>query len=560
MVQSCFLRKYMSRMEKRIIAKKETGERAKMEKTQIEALRMRVEASFQEYDMTQKQEKHGFRSFAAHFYHRLRYLYHHILNFCRKKKQHTLTQEQREVQQIRSKTLHARVSIVVPLYCTPTNFLIQMIDSVREQTYGDWELCLADGSPWQEKSVERICKNYEKKDARIHYQHLPDNYGISGNTNAALAMAKGNYIAFLDHDDILHPAALYECVYKLKKEKADFVYTDEATFVGKSIQNIQTIHRKSGYAPETLRSVNYICHFVMVSRKLIKKYGGLDASYNGSQDHELLLRLTQGAKRVVHVPAVLYFWRVHDQSVSKDIRAKSYAIDAGKAAVRDREADRGFPVCAYSTHMCATQYRLEYKLIREDTVTACFLPSSQKRAQTKDRRLLLMEQTKEFVDWKDVETRKKNKEILEELERLAKESSSDYLLFLPYDSIPMTNGWLQQLLMYAQLPEVCAVGAKSINGQGNLYSTSSIRRERTGVWVLEQGNGKEIPYEEIGEMGRNFYAHNVDGLCLQGLLLRRDIILNRQLSVVKCSGQCYITVTPDAGRMVYQPYAVLLAP
>lgn len=531
-----------------------------MEKTQIEALRMRVAASFQEYDMTQEPKKHCLRGFAAHFYHNLRYLYHHILHFCCKKKQYTLTKEQREAQQMRSKNMKTSVSIIVPLYCTQARFLIQMIDSVREQTYENWELCLADGSPQSEKSVERICRNYEKKDARIHYQHLPHNYGISGNTNAAIAMAKGNYIAFLDHDDILHPAAVYECVCRLKKEKADFVYTDEATFVGKSIQNIQTIHRKSGYAPETLRSVNYICHFVMVSRKLIKKNGALDASYNGSQDHEFLLRLTEQAKKVVHVPSVLYFWRVHDQSVSKDIRAKSYAVDAGKSAVQDREADRGFSVRAYSTHMCATQYRLEYSILQESTVTACFLPSSQKREQTQDQRRCLIEQTKELIDWKDTKSIEGKKEILGEMERLAKESTSEYLLFLPYDTVPMTDHWLHQLLMYAQLPGVRAVGSKCINSQGNLCNSSSIRQEKTGVWTPEQAADKESAYEDIGVMGRNFYAHNVDGLRLQGLLVRRDVILNGQVDVVECSGRCYITIAAQAGRLVYQPYAVLLTP
>ena len=222
-------------------------------------------------------------------------------------------------------------SILVPLYNTPEQFLREMIDSVVAQTYGKWELCLADGSDSEHAYVETVVKSYN--DPRIKYERLSENLGISGNTNKCFEMATGDYIGLFDHDDILHPTALFEYMKVICGEDADYVYCDETTFSGRSIDHMITLHFKPDFAPDNLRANNYICHFSVFSKELVKECGTFRPEFDGSQDHDMILRLTRKARHIVHVPKILYYWRSHAGSVASDINAKSYAIDAAKNAV-----------------------------------------------------------------------------------------------------------------------------------------------------------------------------------------------------------------------------------
>lgn len=163
-----------------------------------------------------------------------------------------------------------KISILVPLYNTPERFLREMIESVTAQTYQNWELCLADGSDAEHNEVYEICKTYFERDARIVYKKLEKNEGISGNTNECYKMATGNYIGLFDHDDILHPSVLYEYMKVICEEDADYVYCDEATFKGNSINNMITLHFKPDFALDNLRANNYICHFSVFSRELLE--------------------------------------------------------------------------------------------------------------------------------------------------------------------------------------------------------------------------------------------------------------------------------------------------
>lgn len=203
-----------------------------------------------------------------------------------------------------------RISILVPLYNTPEVFLREMIQSVIDQTYANWELCLADGSDPQHSNVGQLCMEYAQKDTRICYRKLEKNMGISGNTNACIEMSTGSYIALFDHDDLLHPAALHDVMKAICEKDADFVYTDEAVFESPDVTKITSIHFKPDFAIDNLRASNYICHLTVFRKELLEKAGGgFRSEYDGSQDHDLLLRLTAEAKCIVHIPKVLYYWR-----------------------------------------------------------------------------------------------------------------------------------------------------------------------------------------------------------------------------------------------------------
>lgn len=201
-----------------------------------------------------------------------------------------------------------KISILVPLYNTPKNFLVEMLDSVVNQTYENWELCLADGSDKEHTYVEDICKEYMSRPGgeRIVYKKLLKNEGISGNTNACYKMATGEYIGLFDHDDVLHPSVLYEYVKVINEQNADYIYCDEITFKNGDLNKMITMHFKPDYAIDNLRANNYICHFSVFSRNLLEGTELFRTKFDGSQDHDMILRLTDAAKKVVHVPKALY--------------------------------------------------------------------------------------------------------------------------------------------------------------------------------------------------------------------------------------------------------------
>ena len=225
------------------------------------------------------------------------------------------------------------ISILVPAYETQESFLRQMIESVLDQSYGNLELCIADGSPSDQ--VRRTAEEYARQDSRVRYRRLSENLGISGNTNAALAEASGDYVGLLDHDDLLLPGALFEIVRALNidgGEPADAVYTDEDKLDPERNRHFQP-HFKPDFNPEYLRSNNYICHFFLVKREIALQTGGFRKEFDGAQDHDFIFRCTELARNVVHVPKVLYSWRCHAASTAANPESKLYAYEAGKRAV-----------------------------------------------------------------------------------------------------------------------------------------------------------------------------------------------------------------------------------
>ena len=250
------------------------------------------------------------------------------------------------------------VSIVVPTYETKEVFLKQMIDSVRLQTYGNWELCIADGS--KSDCVQQVIRRDYGTEKRIRYRRLAENKGIAENTNQGFEMAKGAYIALLDHDDLLVSSALYEMVKRINETGADFLYSDEDK-VNADLTVYSDPHFKLDFNRELLLGMNYICHFLMVSADLAKKVGGMDGRYNGAQDHAFALWCSKYASRIEHVPKVLYHWRLHSESTAGNTGSKSYAYEAGRRAVEDFIRQEGWMGMVAMTHDLGT-YRTTYSV------------------------------------------------------------------------------------------------------------------------------------------------------------------------------------------------------
>ena len=377
------------------------------------------------------------------------------------------------------------ISVAVPLYNTPAAFLREMIDSVRAQTWPRWELCLADGSGEDHPEVGRICREYAEKDSRIRYRKLEKNGGISENTNACLRMAGGEYVALLDHDDLLLPNALYEAARAVAETGADFLYSDEYLFVSPDPRAILVPHLKPDFAPETLLANNYICHLSVFSRTLYEQAGGFRKEYDGSQDHDLILRLTDRAERVAHIPKPLYLWRSHADSVAADIGAKAYAIGAGRRAVRDFLASKGLRTEVDSVEACPTMYRIRYPAVGEPSVCVvldCFgspKPAEALAEQIRDltaragwRRVSFAVVTRRPVSGTQAApvrwfvSGEENRAA--RLNRVIRETESDYIVLLDPDLRPVSDRWLPELLTLAQQEPAGAVGGKVVFRNGRI--------------------------------------------------------------------------------------------
>ena len=250
------------------------------------------------------------------------------------------------------------ISILMPAYNTPEQSLKETLLSVKKQSYSNWELCVSDGG---NISVKPVIDEIFGDDIRIKYKKLDRNLGISGNSNEALELATGDFISFLDHDDILEPDVLYEVASAIVNKGADMVYTDEDK-VSENLENYFRPYRKPDYNRTLLLSNNYICHFCAISRSIIEKTGGFRSEYDGAQDYDLFLRCVEYATKIEHVDKILYHWRVSTESTSDNPFNKEYAFKAGKRAIEDYLRRNGIDENTQVIELDDPGYfRIEYK-------------------------------------------------------------------------------------------------------------------------------------------------------------------------------------------------------
>ena len=460
---------------------------------------------------------------------------------------HLFTERELDAQRKYRFSREIKFSIVVPLYNTPENYLREMIQSVINQTYANWELCMADGSDENHKNVKRICLNYASEDKRIHYQKLTENLGISGNTNACIEMATGDYIGLFDHDDILHPAALHEVMHAICEKNADFIYTDENTF-HLTPEDASTPHFKPDFAIDNLRANNYICHFTVFKRALLEKVGMFDSAYDGSQDYDMVLRLTEKAERIAHIPEILYYWRAHPDSVASNVGAKPYAIEAAKRAISShlkRVGLSGEVQCVNESGF----YRIHYEIHGNPRISILIpnyehygdlklcLDSIFKKTTYSNYEIVIVENNstskKIFSYYKKLQEEHTNLRVLTWKSRAGEASfnysainnfgamhcTGEYFVLLNNDTTIINGDWLQEMLMFAQRKDVGAVGAKLY------YSDGTIQHAGIGIGLLTlaghyfRGFGGSHP----GYMGRMLYAQDVTAVTAACMMIPRDV-------------------------------------
>ena len=393
---------------------------------------------------------------------------------------HLVSDEELARQRERSFKNSVKFSIITPLYNTPENFLTELIESLESQTYPDWELCFADGSDESHRYVRQICEAWALKDPRIVYHVLKENKGISENTNECIKLATGDYYGLLDHDDLLHPSALYEVMTVVEEQGADFIYTDEVKFSGdiRDISDPSAFNLKPGFGKDDLRSHNFICHFTVFNKKLLENETEFyRKDFDGSQDHDMVLRLTEKAEHIVHIPKVLYYWRVHSNSVSMDLGTKLYAVDAAIHAVSEQLVREHEPGTVASNLPFQTIYKVTYELKGNPLVSVVIHNSSDleeiKRAveklavQTKYRPVEivyshskdlkpLLEEGISLVNCGMIDSR----ECSTRWNKAVKKASGEYVVLLDVKCSPVNEQWLEEMLMHAQRTGICAVGPK----------------------------------------------------------------------------------------------------
>ncbi len=475
---------------------------------------------------------------------------------------------------------HILLSIIVPLYNTPREYLCEMIESVKAQTYSNWELCLADGSDAEHDYVGEICTEYANADTRIKYKKLEKNLGISGNTNAAIEMTEGEYIALFDHDDKLHPAALYEMVKAVNEKEADFIYTDEAKFTKNEKSDAYDFFCKPDFSPDMLRSCNYICHFTSFSRELYQKVGGFRSEFDGSQDHDMILRLTEKAEKIIHIPEILYYWRCHAASVASDVTAKPYTTEAAKAALSEHLSRVGLSGEIMSSMLPST-YRIKYKINGEPLVSL-MIPNKDHTEELK----LCLDSVYGLSAYKNFEVviieNNSTEEKTFEFYEYAKQHYSnlrvvtwkhefnyskinnfgfehilgEYVILLNNDIEIITPEWIEEMLMFTQRDDVGAAGMMLY------YPDNTVQH---GGVILGHGgvaghSHKHYPRGVPGYFGRLSFAQNYSAVTAAAMMVKASVYrevggLDPLFAVAFNDIDFCVRIGKAGYRIVWTPYA-----
>jgi GT2 family glycosyltransferase len=431
------------------------------------------------------------------------------------------------------------ISIAVPTFNSPAPFLRAMLDSVLAQTYSNWELCIADGST--DPKVAELLRDYAEGDLRIKINILGRNEGIAGNSNAAIALATGDYVALLDHDDALAPFALFEMVRAINDQPdADLIYSDEDKLSPDGAVRYEPIF-KPDWSPDTLRSYNYICHLSLFRRELLTELGGFRAGFDGSQDYDLVLRATDRTERIVHIPKVLYHWRTHSASTAYDPKAKTYAFESARKALAEHLQRRGTPgtvefgpIDTYSIRYHLPTKPLVSIIIpnrdQSDVLRTCI--KSIDRSSYKNVELVILENgSKEAAThaYYDELARRPNVRLLtwdqpfnySAINNFAvRHSAGEVLLFLNNDIEALNGDWMERMLGHVLSPKVGAVGAKLF------YPDDTI--QHAGVVVGLGGVAGHVHYHYPRDVGgyvaRLVVAQNFSAVTGACLMCRREAL------------------------------------
>lgn len=472
------------------------------------------------------------------------------------------------------------ISVAVPAYRTPKVFLCQMIDSLKAQTYGNWELCIANGSP-DDREMGQVLAKYASEDSRIRVMDLKENLGIAENTNQAIAMARGEFIGLMDHDDLLAPNALYEVVAAINREPlADAVYTDEDKVTTDLDEHFQP-HLKPDFNLDLLRSNNYICHFFVVRRSIVEKIGGFRREFDGAQDYDFIFRCVEASKKVVHVPEILYHWRTHKASTADNPASKMYAFDAGKRAIEahlQRTGTNGTVSHTPDLGFYRVQYPVQGKPLvsiiipnkdEKETLKAC-LDSIRKSTDYKNYEIIIVENNstedetfayyRELSKEPDIRLLRWKKEFnYSAINNFgAKHAKGEYLLFLNNDVTIITPEWMSEMLGMCGRPEVGAVGVKLIYPDNTIQHAGCV----VGIGGIAGHMFVDMPAERTGYLHKASILQDMSAVTAACMMVKKSVFeqvegFTEKLAVAFNDVDLCLKINRAGYLVVYDPYAKL---
>lgn len=472
-------------------------------------------------------------------------------------------------------------SIVVPLYKTPEKYLSMLVESVRKQTYSNWELCLSDGSGG-DSPLQEYLKKLQKQDSRIKNIYTGQQLQISQNTNAAIEQASGDFIVFADHDDLLSEDALYECVKTInERPETELIYSDEDKVSMNGKQYFQP-HFKPDYSPDLLCSMNYFCHLVVVKKELVEKAGYLNPEFDGAQDYDFVLRCTEHTAHICHIPKVLYHWRAHADSTAENPESKQYAFEAGKRAIQAHYDRMGIPAVVEEGEYPGL-YRTVYQW-KEQPMVSILIPnkdhisdleqcirSIEEKSTYRNLEYVIIENNSQepetFSFYKSLEAENDKVRVVHYNGAFnysainnfgAKAARGEYLLLLNNDTKMINPDCLWQMLGYCMRQDVGIVGARLY------YPDNTIQHAGVVVGFGGIAGHAFIGFgrEENGYFSRIICAQNYSAVTAACMMTKKAVFeqaggLTEDLKVA-FNDIDYCMKVREAGKLVvYNPYAEL---
>lgn len=468
------------------------------------------------------------------------------------------------------------ISVLAPVYNTDPPVLAAMIESVLEQTYPFWELWLVDGSP-ENQVLSELIRSYAERDPRIAYLPLEANQGIVGNTNAGIGKVTGDYTAFVDHDDLLAPFALFEVAQLLMREPAtDLIYSDSDLVEPRGNRRFQPLF-KPDWSPAIMLSANYATHLCVIRTTLLRDLGGLTPGSDGAQDWDLILRVSEQTTAIAHIPKILYHWRESPVSTATDIKRKPYVMSAQLTAITNHLRRQGITARAYFD---TTGYiRVTWPLAERPSVSIIIPSRNSSLLNRCISSILTRTAYHEFeiivVDTTDDgELARRYAQTTEQIRVLtytqpfnystvnnlaAHEATSDLLLFLNDDTEIIDSEWLTEMVRWASLPQIGVVGAKLLTNQHRIQHAGVVvgMDGFAGHPFSGIGEGAQTIYGSV-EWYRNFSA--VTGACL---MVRRALFeqiggFDEQLALCGNDVELCLRIRAQGFQVFYTPFARLL--
>lgn len=476
-----------------------------------------------------------------------------------------------------------KISILVPMYNTPYNFFKELVECLINQTYTNWELCLADGSPEHDVKLEEIYK----KDSRIKYKFIGENKGIAGNTNECIEMATGDFIALFDHDDLLPVFSLYEVVKCINENpEVEFIYSDEDKITTLDKPRFNP-HFKPDFSLDFLRANNYICHFSVFKKELMDKLGGERNKYNGAQDFDIILRVTENVKdikNIIHIPKVLYHWRVHPNSTAQaDTNAKPYAFEAGIPAIQDHLDRIGLKGTVEHGASLGT-YRIRYEFEGEPKVSIIIPNKDEKetlktcvdsilnKTTYKNYEIVVVENnstTEEIFDYyKELEQNPKVKVIKYPEQGFnyskiinygVKNSDGEFIVQLNNDTELETEEWLEDMLGFASRDDVGAVGVKLFYPDNTIQHAGVIIGVDTVATHLFRG----LPRHLHGYFARESTIQDFSAVTAACMMAKRSVYeevgyMDESMAVAFNDLDFCLKIRKTGKLVVYDPFVTLI--